>query len=97
MLASRNKAIEKATTVLYELSRDEHTRALYDSREKAKWDEQSRLHGAKTEGRIEGESRKALEIARNFLRIGLETQQIVEGTGLGSDVIEQLRQDLFMS
>ena len=25
--------------VQYELSQDDHTRALYDSREKAKWDE----------------------------------------------------------
>ena len=93
MLAGKNKAIEKATTVLYELSQDDHTRALYDSREKAKWDEQSRLRGARDEGIAQG----LLKSARNFLKMGLSTQQVMEGTGLDSDVIEQLRQELSMS
>ena len=93
MLASRNKAIEKATTVLYEISSDEKTRMLYDAREKAKWDEQSRLRGA----REEGEVKKAIEIAKNLLKLGFEVQQIIDGTGLELDEIEGLKKQLLMS
>ena len=70
MLATRNKAIEKA-----------------------KWDEQSCLRGAKEEGELE----KAFETAKNLLKLALEMQQVMAGTGLGLDEIERLKKELLMS
>jgi len=83
MLGERNQAIGKATTVLYELSQDEHTRALYDSREKAKWDEQSRLRGAKDEA--------VIEVARNGLENGIAIDIIMQMTKLTREVVESLK------
>ena len=93
MLASRNKAIEKATTVLYELSQDEKTRMLYDAREKAKWDEESRLRGAEEKGIEKG----LLEAAVNGLKGGISMEVIMKMTGLDLEVIEGLKKDLIIS
>jgi len=82
MLGKRNDKIEKATNHLYELSQDEATRMLYDAREKAKWDEQSRLRGA--------ENNKAIEIAKNLLGLKLSIDDIAASTGLTVDVIKGL-------
>ena len=82
MLGKKNEKIKKATNHLYELSQDEKTRMLYDAREKAKWDEQSRLKGTR------------LEIAKNFLKMGLTPQQVMTGTGLGMDDVEKIKLEL---
>ena len=81
MLGKKNEKIEKATNHLYELSQDEKTRMLYDAREKAKWDEQSRLKGA--------ENNKAIEIAKNLLG-KLSIDDIASSTGLTTDVVKGL-------
>ena len=87
MLGQKNEKIEKATNPLYELSKDEETRMLYDAREKTKWAEQSRLRGAEEKGVLKG----LTETAKNFLRMGLSPQQVMEGTGLEMDEIERIR------
>jgi len=60
MLAAKNPVMKKAVGVLKKLSSDERARLLYESREKARRDEISRLHGARAEGeaigRAEGEA-----------------------------------------
>jgi len=66
----------------FELSQDEKTRMLYDAREKAKWDEQSRLRGA--------EYNKAIEIAKNLLG-KLSVEDIAASTGLTPDTVAGLR------
>jgi len=105
MLATRNKAIEKATTALYELSQDEKTRMLYDAREKAKWDEQSRLRGAKEEGIAQGKKEGITlgkkegmrESAINGLKNGITIEVIMQMTGLAFEEIEGLKKDMLMS
>jgi len=61
MLATRSPQLEKAVGVLKELSADERTRMLAESREKARRDEASRVNWAKDEGRKEGE-KKIIEL-----------------------------------
>ena len=41
-------------------------------------------------GREEGAYQKALETARNLLSMGLEPEQVAQGTGLSLEVILQL-------
>jgi predicted transposase/invertase (TIGR01784 family) len=90
MLAQNNPDIEKAVGVLMELSADEQTRLLYESREKARWDEMARMRGSKAEGRAEGEKKKAIEVARKLLQRGIQTDIIVETTGLPPEKIANL-------
>jgi predicted transposase YdaD len=53
-------------------------RELARVREKAQLDENSRMKWAKLEGKLES----SIEIAKNFLRLGLPIPQIALGTGL---------------
>jgi predicted transposase/invertase (TIGR01784 family) len=50
MLATKDPEIKAAYGVLKKLSASERVRLLYESREKAIWDEQARLYGATMEG-----------------------------------------------
>jgi predicted transposase/invertase (TIGR01784 family) len=42
-------------------------------------------------GRAEGSHAKAIETARNFLRMGLSKEQVAQGTGLTMEEINKLR------
>ena len=55
--------------------------------------EQGREEG-REEGRTEGEHRKAIETARNFLRLGLSIEQVATGTGLSVEQVTALKSDL---
>ncbi|GHV23732.1 hypothetical protein AGMMS49959_17760 [Planctomycetales bacterium] len=63
MASAKNPVIKKAFGELMVLSADERKRMLYESRLKLWRDEQSRLQGAKREGKIEGK-REGIEIGR---------------------------------
>lgn len=78
--------IKEAMDVLYNISGDKETVMLAEMREKAIMDEQSRLNGARKEGKIEGK----IEVAKNLKRLGLEIKKIAEATGLTIDEIEKL-------
>ena len=79
MLATKNPVMKKAVGVLKKLSADERARMLYESREKARFDELSRLHGARTEGKI--------EVAKRMLARGMDIAAVSELTGLPEDEI----------
>ena len=103
MLAQTKPEIKKAVGVLMELSADERARMLYESREKARRDEASRMKGARKEGKAEGIAEgeakgKAkgiaegkAEVARNLLGLRLPVDTIVKATGLSREEIEGLR------
>jgi predicted transposase/invertase (TIGR01784 family) len=55
MIATRNPQIGKAVAVLMDLSADERTRMIEESREKARRDWSSRMKGARQEGILIGE------------------------------------------
>jgi len=94
MLAAKNQVIEKAKNVLYELSQDEEARMLYDAREKAKWDEHSRMQGAAEEGIKKGIEQGIVKTAKRLIKMRLSTEQIMEGTGLGLTEIEKIQQEM---
>jgi predicted transposase/invertase (TIGR01784 family) len=87
MLAEKDKAIGVAVGRLKELSRDESLRMLAESRQIAQWDEESRMRGAKQEGLVEGQQRKAHEVARNLLALNLPLSTVQDATGLSKDEI----------
>ena len=44
-------------------------------------------------GIAQGAEQKAIETARNFLSMNLSPEQVVQGTGLSLEIVEQLAKD----
>ena len=83
MIAERSPQVKKAVVRLMELSNDERTRLLYESRQKMEWDIQSRERGAiKT---------REQEIAKSMLDDGESIEKIIKHTGLTREEIEELQ------
>ena len=83
MIAEKSPQVKKAVVRLMELSNDERTRLLYESRQKMEWDNQAREQGAvKT---------REYEIARNALQKKMPIDDIVDITGLTHEEIEGLQ------
>ena len=82
MLAQQNQQIGKAVVRYMELSADERTRMIMESRQKREWDNQAR------EKKVSDD--RATLIARNLKGMGLPFEQIAEGTGFTIDEINDL-------
>jgi predicted transposase/invertase (TIGR01784 family) len=82
MLTQTNPQINKAVGVLMEISADERNRMLYESREKLRRDEASRMKGAVKDTKT--------EIARNALKKNMAIDDIADITGLTIEEIEGL-------
>ena len=83
MIAERSPQVKKAVVRLMELSNDERTRLLYESRQKMEWDNQARERGAVKDNSI--------SIAKNMLRRNRSIDKIEEDTGLTHDEVEGLQ------
>ena len=79
MVVERNPQVGRAVVKLVELSADERARDLYERREKARRDENMRTRVIK------------FEIAKKLLEMDLSVEQIVNGTGLTAEEVENLR------
>ncbi|MDR0635370.1 MAG: Rpn family recombination-promoting nuclease/putative transposase, partial [Azoarcus sp.] len=99
MLAQKNPQIAQAVSRLAELSQDERTRLLAESREKLQWDIAVKMREAdkkgwekgREKGREEGREEGRLGITRNLLKMGLPLEKIMEATGLTREEIQSLR------
>jgi len=65
-------------------------KAMYDSNLKAKWDYENSIAFAEEKAEERGEHKKALDIAREFKKMGLTIEDIAKGTGLSIEEIEKL-------
>ena len=63
---------------------------MYDSSIKHKWDNKHVLDTAVHEAKLEGEHKKALDIAGKLKKEGLSIEFITETTGLTIEEIEKL-------
>lgn len=63
-------------------------RSLFDTSHEDGY--QEGVADGKVVGRAEGIQSKALDIARNLKRMGMNVEQIIQATGLSSQEIEQL-------
>jgi predicted transposase/invertase (TIGR01784 family) len=87
MIAQSNPVIQKAYVELKRLSQDEEAQLLYEARQKAIRDENSRMKSAIKKSRKE----RDLEIAKNLLKTNLPIEQISEVTGLSIEEIQKLK------
>jgi predicted transposase/invertase (TIGR01784 family) len=86
MLAEKNPQVKKAVAKLMTLSEDERARMLADSRNKMRWDIESRERAAEEKGREE----ERLALVRNALKRGLSVEDIAAVTGLALEQIQAL-------
>jgi len=86
MIAEKNPVINKAVVRLAELSQDERTRMLYESRQMLEWD----IEIAKEAAQQAAVKSNSLAIARNALRKNMSIDDIVDITGLTYEEIETL-------
>ena len=90
---------DKLTSRVEELSDDKENIALYTKLTNDEMVFNTRLMNASEEAEERGHERgieqgskeKALEIAKNFLKMGLNDEQIADGTGLSLEEIEVLK------
>lgn len=86
VLSKQNDTMEKAVTVLADISSDEATRMIAEAREKELRDQISRERGAreegKIEGRIEGIKEGEIGVAKNLLKLGFPIDIVIKSTGL---------------
>ncbi|PYY30083.1 Uncharacterized protein PIL02S_01685 [Paenibacillus illinoisensis] len=78
--------LKKAMDTLEFLSQDREARRLYEERQKVLHDEASMMEWATEKGiarrLVEGEKRKAIELAKNMLSLGIEVSVIAKAGGL---------------
>ena len=87
MLAERSPAVKKAVVELKRLSQSEEAQRLYEARQKAIRDENSRTRTAHNKGRMEEKH----DIALEMLNDGVDINKIVKYTNLPISEIEKLR------
>ncbi|MCL2086293.1 MAG: Rpn family recombination-promoting nuclease/putative transposase [Oscillospiraceae bacterium] len=76
MLAEQNPQVEKAVVRLMELSADEKTRLVYESRHKMEWDNWARERAAMQEGMERGMEKGIQETIERFRRGGMSDEEI---------------------
>ena len=78
MIAEKSPQVKKAVVRLMELSADEQTRLLYESRQKMEWDIIARERGARR------------DIAQKALKMNISIDDILALTGLTHEEVESL-------
>jgi predicted transposase/invertase (TIGR01784 family) len=86
MLAEQNPQVKNAVVRLMELSADERTRMLYESRHKMDWDNR----GREREAEKKGSDNRATIIARSMLTDSEPFEKIQKYTGLTLEEIQDL-------
>jgi predicted transposase/invertase (TIGR01784 family) len=86
----RKPIFEKLFSIAAYTNLTKEEKTMYDNSMKYKWDNKNVVDYAREEGKIEGEHKKALEIARKLKKEGLSIEFIVGTTGLSIGEIEQL-------
>ncbi|CAI7663550.1 unnamed protein product [Penicillium discolor] len=95
VLQMNEPTLKKAMDTLEFLSQDREARRLYEERQKYLHDEASMIEWATEKGiargLVEGEKRKAIEIAKNMLSLGIEVSVIAKASGLSESEVEALK------
>ena len=91
MLAEKNKDIKKAYDLLKIISKDEKARMLYEAKYAEISDQRTRIKSAQQKGREEGATEKALRVAENLLKMGLNVEQIATAAELPMEKVIELK------
>ena len=86
--------IKEALNFEKEFNQDKESLRKYELREKAVKDYYSFLSAERELGEKRGAKKKAIEIAKNFLKAGSSIELVSMGTGLTKDEVIQLKNDM---
>ena len=90
MAESNNEVLKKARKELDYLTGDEAVRRLAELRDKWEMDD----FFIKKRAREEGERAGKMKIAENLLKMGMDISKVVEATGLNTEEIEKLLNEI---
>jgi predicted transposase/invertase (TIGR01784 family) len=94
LLSVGDTDLNSAIQDFQKLSEDNDFRELVIKREETLIEEQSALYAerkaGKEAGKEEGKKEKAIETAKNFLKMGLSVEQVAQGTGLSLEEVSKL-------
>ena len=91
MAEEKNRTLQKAREKMDYLTGDAAVRRLAELREIWELDYNSDINYAKDEGRIEGEHKKSMEIAKKLLKLQMPIEQISEITNLTEEEIKNMK------
>ena len=98
VLAVNSPAIKEALDFEKEFNQDKESLRKYELREKAVKDYYSFLSAERDSGKKEGieigEKRKALDVAQNLLKAGINISLIKTSTGLSDDELMELKNSI---
>ena len=89
-IAESEEGIMSAETTLDSISKDAWRWIIQGQIEGRERDIRSGIHAAERRGLAKGEHKKAIEIARNFLKMGLPREQVAQGVGLTLEELNSL-------
>ena len=92
MLEHKDEKIEKAYKVLHYLSSDPDTVRLAELREKAVWDEVSRMDGALNEGLQKGLKQGIEQMVLSMLANGISVADVAKIAGLTEAEVRSMTQ-----
>ena len=87
MLAEKNKDIKKAYDLLQIISKDEKARMLYEARQAEISDQLTRIKSAEEKGA----TAKALRVAENLLRMGLNVEQVASASEISIEKVNEIK------
>lgn len=90
MASKENKKIKKAVEIIDEMSADPKEWERYRSRQMAIMNYNAGMNNAQERGRIEGEKRGKMEIAKKMKDKNMPIDDICELTGLTKEEIEKI-------
>ena len=91
MLEHKDEKIEKAYKVLHYLSSDPDTVRLAELREKAVWDEVSRMDGALNEGLQKGLKQGIEQMVLSMLANGISVADVAKIAGLTEAEVRSMK------
>ena len=102
MAENNNEVLKKARKELDYLTGDEAVRRLAELRDKWEMDDFFIKKRAREEGERAGEKRgekrgkkrEKNEIAKNLLKMGIDTSKVIEATGLKKEEVEKLSNEI---
>jgi acyl-CoA reductase-like NAD-dependent aldehyde dehydrogenase len=92
-LAKKNPRLGHVTATIREMSADESERMIAEAREKELADRRAEIMYAEKIGEARGEKTKAISIARNLKRKGMNVSEISDIIGMHPSEIEKLLTD----
>ena len=94
MASKENEKIKKAIKIIDEMSMDPKEWELYRSRQMAIMNYNIGMKNSEKKGEKIGEKKTREKIVKNLLNIGLDTEKIIEATGITKEELKKIEKEV---